>query len=88
MFKDDHKYSGRLSLEVLDKGAFDKIKFSDSKPMFKTILERSKFSDFTIISDDGTRFPCHKAFLAGEYYIQACFKGLKLAKSYLNSTPY
>jgi len=61
MFKEKKPNVGQLNLEILSMDAFDKEGFSE--PVIKSMLE-----DFTVVSQDGTRFPCHKMFLAGEHH--------------------
>ncbi|ODM89270.1 Kelch-like protein 36 [Orchesella cincta] len=63
VFKNDQLYTGRYSLEIMDRDVFEFGNMSDAQPKLKEFLEEATYSDFAIIADRGVRIPCHKVFL-------------------------
>jgi len=65
VFKDEQSCVGKYSLELMNQDAFYFGDFADNRSTHEKFLTEEKYTDFALIAEDGSSFPCHKAFLAG-----------------------
>ncbi|ODM87635.1 hypothetical protein Ocin01_19046, partial [Orchesella cincta] len=59
MFKYEQLYSGKYSLEIVNRDSFE----FEAHPRDNRPMEKMKYSDFAIIANTGVRVPCHKMVL-------------------------